>query len=56
MLANLENINALYISKGMLQSERVAELNSLARTQLTAIMGTSDVKRLKALSKAELEG
>ena len=56
VLANLENVNALYISKGMPQSERIAELNTLARTQLTAIMGTSDVKRLKALNKTEAEG
>ena len=49
ILANLENINALYISKGMPQSERLVELNQLARVQLSAIVGTSSVKALNAL-------
>ena len=50
VLANLENINALYIEKGMPQSERITELNRLARLQLAAIIGTSGVKRLSALN------
>ena len=51
VLANLENINALFIGKGMSQSERIAELNRLARLQLAAILNTSGVKLLKALDK-----
>jgi hypothetical protein len=50
VLANLENINALYIGKGMPQPERVAELNRLARLQLAAIINTSGVKQLDALN------
>lgn len=50
VLANLENINALCIGKGMSQSERVDELNNLARTQLSAIIGTNGVKKLKTMS------
>ena len=49
VLANLENINALYISKEMPQPERLVELNQLARIQLSAIIGTSGVKTLNAL-------
>jgi hypothetical protein len=49
VLANLENINALYISKGMPQSERLVELNQLARMQLSTIVGTSGVEALNTL-------
>ena len=56
VLANLENINALYISNGMPQSERIVELNRLARLQLAAIIGTSGVKQLNALSEKSVEG
>lgn len=56
VLANLENINALYISKGMAQEERVTELNALARAQLSAIIGTSGVKQLGALDEKTKEG
>lgn len=56
VLANLENINALYISKGMAQKERVTELNALARAQLSAIIGTSGVKQLGALDEKTKEG
>jgi len=51
VLANLENINALCIGKGMPQSERIMELNHLARLQLTAIINASGVKQLKALNQ-----
>ena len=54
VLANLENINALYISKGLTQAERVTELNRLARAQLTQLLGNSSVKGLKKLAKAEI--
>jgi len=50
VLANLENINALYIGKGMPPRERIMELNRLARHQLTAIINTSGVKQLEALN------
>ena len=41
--------NALYISKGLTQPDRITELNRLARMQLAAITGTRDVKKLKAM-------
>lgn len=49
VLANLENVNALFIGKGMPQEERVTELNRLARMQLSALIGMSGIKELKML-------
>jgi hypothetical protein len=49
VLANLENVNALFIGKGMPQSERIAELNHLARRQLAQLIDNSSVKGMKAL-------
>jgi len=50
VLANLENINALFINKGLPQSERIMELNNLARTQLSAITDSKSIKSLENLS------
>lgn len=55
VLANLENINALYISKGLPQSERIAELNRLAWLQLSAIIGANGVKQLNTLNATDDE-
>jgi len=49
VLANLENVNALYINNGMQQSERIEELNRLARTQMASILEMSGTGKLKAL-------
>jgi hypothetical protein len=49
VLANLENVNALYINNGMPQSERIVELNHIARSQMAALLSNSNVKRLKSL-------
>jgi hypothetical protein len=55
VLANLENINALYISKGMPQSERIEELNRLARLQLSQLLENSSVKGMKSLDAPKTE-
>lgn len=55
VLANLENINALYIAKRMPQPERLQELSRMAREQLTALLENSSVKRLKALNSGNME-
>jgi len=47
VLANLENINALFINKGLPQFERIIELNNLARTQLSAITESRSIKSLE---------
>ncbi|MCL2688368.1 MAG: KilA-N domain-containing protein [Chitinispirillia bacterium] len=51
VLANLENINALYISKRLPPRERVAELNRIARIQLAAIINSNGVKQLDELDE-----
>jgi hypothetical protein len=53
VLANLENVNALYIGKGMAQKNRITELNRLARQQLTQLIHNSSVKGLKTLDQTE---
>jgi len=45
----IENVNALYISKGIPQSERIEELNHLARGQLSAMLRNKSVGALKKL-------
>lgn len=55
VLANLENVNALYIGKDIPQAERVEELNCLARSQMTALLNTSGVKALKSLDERSSE-
>jgi hypothetical protein len=47
VLANLENVNALYVSKGISQSERIEELNHLAREQLVTMEHNRNVDVLK---------
>ena len=49
VLANLENVNALYINKGISQSERIEELNLLAREQLSAMLNNKSVNAIKNL-------
>lgn len=51
VLANLENVNALYIGKGMPQAERVEDLNCLARSQMTALLNTSGARALRSLDE-----
>ena len=53
VLANLENINALYISKGLSQPERIEELNHIARSQLEVMMRNDSIKALKSTPKNE---
>jgi hypothetical protein len=49
VLSNLENVNALYISKGMPQAERMEELNYLAREQLSAMLRNKSIDALKKI-------
>ena len=49
VLANLENVNALYISNGIPQSERIETLNNLARQQLSTILRHQSADILKKL-------
>jgi len=56
VLANIENINALYINKGIPQEERIEELNSLARQQLSQLLEINAAKGLKRLEVKSTEG
>lgn len=49
VLANMESYNAVLISKGMEQKERMIELRNLARTQLTSLekLNNSGIRRLE---------
>ncbi len=48
VLANMKSYNAVLISKGMNQEERMIELRNLARTQMISLDKlNSDVKELK---------
>ncbi len=55
VLANLENVNALYIGKGMAQEYRIIELNNLARQQLTQLINNNSVKSMKVLEDKKTE-
>ena len=49
VLANMESYNAVLISEGMEQKERMIELRKLARTQLMSLkkLGDSSIKKLE---------
>ncbi|MEW6696958.1 MAG: KilA-N domain-containing protein [Bacillota bacterium] len=55
VLANLENVNALYIGKGMAQEDRITELNRLARQQLAQLLENNSAKGMKALEEKKTE-
>ncbi|MFA4831292.1 MAG: KilA-N domain-containing protein [Patescibacteria group bacterium] len=47
VLANLEGINAEFIRRGLSQSERLLQLNSIAISQMQSLVGNQSIKRLK---------
>ena len=47
VLSNLESINAVLIRQGLSQSERLAQLNQIAITQMTSLVNSSNLKKLK---------
>jgi hypothetical protein len=51
VLANIENVNALYINNGMPQSECIGNLNHLARSQMMALISNNSMKGLKLLDE-----
>jgi len=46
VLSNMESINALLIKQGLPQSERLVQLNQVAITQMTSLIGDDRIKRL----------
>jgi len=47
VLSNMESINALLIGQGLLQKDRLIQLNQAAITQLTSLLDNSHIKHLK---------
>ena len=47
VLANLEGINAELIRRGLLQSERLLQLNQIAISQMQSLIGNVSIKKLK---------
>jgi hypothetical protein len=47
VLSNLESINALMIRQGLVQSDRLEQLNQIAITQMTSLVNNANLKRLK---------
>lgn len=50
-LANLENLNALFIKEGLKQSERLARLNRIAIEQMEILAADGNLKRLEENDK-----
>jgi hypothetical protein len=47
VLSNMESINAVFINKGMSQSERLLELNKMAIAQMQSLLNSSALRKLK---------
>lgn len=47
VLSNMESINALLISKGLSQSQRLIELNNVAITQMKSLTDNKSLNKLK---------
>ncbi|OOG74935.1 KilA-N domain-containing protein [Algoriphagus sp. A40] len=47
VLSNLESINAVLIHQGLSQSERLKQLNQIAITQMSSLVGNKQIAKLK---------
>ena len=47
VLSNIESINAVLINKGMIQSQRLEQLNAIAITQIKSLLGNINLDKLK---------
>jgi len=47
VLSNMESINAVLIRQGLSQSERLVQLNKIAITQMTSLVNSKQLKKLK---------
>ncbi|WP_373897799.1 KilA-N domain-containing protein [Haloimpatiens sp. FM7315] len=54
VMANLENMNANFIEKGLDEKQRLIELNKIARTQLKSLLDNKSVKKLEDLNRKQL--
>ena len=51
VMVNLENMNANFIEQGLMQKQRLIELNNIARAQLKSLLKNKNVKKLENLNK-----
>lgn len=47
VLSNLESINAVLIHQGLMQKERLLQLNQIAITQMKSLLNAKELKKLK---------
>ena len=47
VLSNLESINAVLINQGLVQQERLKQLNQIAITQMKSLVNNQQIKKLK---------
>ena len=47
ILSNIESINALFIGNGLQQSERLQQLNTIAKIQMQSLTNNTTIKKLK---------
>jgi hypothetical protein len=47
VLSNMESINAVLIRQGLSQTERLVQLNKIAITQMTSLVNSKQLKKLK---------
>jgi len=47
VLSNMESINAVFINQGLAQSQRLAELNKMAITQIKSLLNSTAIRKLK---------
>ncbi len=47
VLSNMESINAVLIHQGLVQSERLVQLNKIAITQMKSLLQNTSIKKLK---------
>jgi hypothetical protein len=52
VLSNMESINALLIKQGLTQSERLIQLNQVAITQLTSLLGNNQIRQISTTERA----
>lgn len=55
VLVNLENMNAHLINQGVVQKQRLIELNKMARSQLQSFLGSDAVQKVKRMQNKMLE-
>ena len=47
VLSNLESINAVFIQQGLSQAARLKQLNGIAITQMTSLVNSKQLNRLR---------